>query len=311
MAELIYAGDGGAFKVCGTCREIKSLREFARKKSTIDGLRNACKACENAPRRDGAPVGAIISCEDCGMALVKTGPGKKICGDCARLRVNQMSLEHHRRKKKESGGRFVGDVIACIDCGADVVYEGGHHKRCAPCQKLFRDNRHFHEKGAEPAHKPRGELISCENCGTIFPRRAYNNKFCGAECYRIAGAEFKKETRARHREKRQSDPHYILSCRISQGMRASLKRGKDGYHWEDLVGYSREQLAESLERQFLPGMSWDNMPEWEIDHIVPKSRFRYETYDCDEFRAAWAITNLRPLWAEDNRKKHAKLIYMI
>lgn len=94
---------------------------------------------------------------------------------------------------------------------------------------------------------------------------------------------------------------------ISRGLVA----GKSGKSWRDLVDYSLEDLVRHLERQFLPGMSWENRSEWHIDHIVPKSSFEFSTADCDGFKAAWALTNLRPLWASDNVRKQAKQIYLI
>jgi hypothetical protein len=53
-------------------------------------------------------------------------------------------------------------------------------------------------------------------------------------------------------------------------------------------------------------MGWHNLPQWHIDHIIPLSSFRFETAHDPEFKAAWALTNLRPIWAVDNLRKHAK-----
>lgn len=81
--------------------------------------------------------------------------------------------------------------------------------------------------------------------------------------------------------------------------------GKGGGHWEELVGYSLAELAAHIERQFSRGMSWSNMGKWHIDHIVPLSHFKFDSPADPEFRAAWALTNLRPVWASENIRKHA------
>jgi len=83
------------------------------------------------------------------------------------------------------------------------------------------------------------------------------------------------------------------------------KRGesKGGRSWERLVGYTRDELVRHIERQFLKGMSWKNMGRWHIDHIVPLSLFQYATAEDPEFRLAWAMTNLRPLWSRENISK--------
>ena len=49
------------------------------------------------------------------------------------------------------------------------------------------------------------------------------------------------------------------------------------------------------------------MGEWHIDHIVPLASFVIAGPDDPELRRAWALTNLRPLWAKDNMRKGAKV----
>ncbi|MEQ1901858.1 MAG: hypothetical protein ABL866_14140 [Devosia sp.] len=98
---------------------------------------------------------------------------------------------------------------------------------------------------------------------------------------------------------------------MSQLVRAGLGAQKGGRTWESLVGYSVRDLAKHLERQFLPGMTWQNMGDWEIDHIVPRATFSYRSVDDPDFRACWAMNNLRPLWADQNRSKSAKRLFLI
>ena len=50
----------------------------------------------------------------------------------------------------------------------------------------------------------------------------------------------------------------------------------------------------------------DNDPTtwvWQLDHIIPHSRFPYATMDCQEPRDCWALENLRPLSAKQNVKE--------
>ena len=54
-------------------------------------------------------------------------------------------------------------------------------------------------------------------------------------------------------------------------------------------------------------MTWDNYGEyWHIDHIKPQSLFNFESFEDDEFKECWALDNLQPLSAEENRKKSNK-----
>lgn len=98
---------------------------------------------------------------------------------------------------------------------------------------------------------------------------------------------------------------------MSAGVRKAIREAKAGRRWEAVVGYTLGDLLAHLERQFLPGMSWDNFRDWEIDHIVPRSAFSFETEDDPEFKACWALTNLRPLWAKANRRKSGKRLFLV
>lgn len=98
---------------------------------------------------------------------------------------------------------------------------------------------------------------------------------------------------------------------MSTAIRLSLTGGKGRRKWESLVGYSVEELKTHIERQFLRGMSWVNMADWHIDHIVPKSSFTYSSPEDESFKACWALTNLRPLWAKDNLSKSDARTHLI
>lgn len=113
----------------------------------------------------------------------------------------------------------------------------------------------------------------------------------------------------RERNRRAESAGYRLAQRISAMVRAGLAvkgNPKARRPWQHLLGYTRDQLKRHIERQFHDGMSWDNAGQWEIDHIVPLALFKYESADDLEFRAAWALTNLRPLWMRANRTKGAR-----
>lgn len=75
-----------------------------------------------------------------------------------------------------------------------------------------------------------------------------------------------------------------------------------------LVGCSASQLVAYLQSQFLPGMTWDNRSEWHIDHIKPCAAF--DLTKTEEQRRCFHFTNLQPLWAEDNLRKSAKLLWI-
>jgi hypothetical protein len=122
------------------------------------------------------------------------------------------------------------------------------------------------------------------------------------------------KTKARQRrryEKLRLCPMHKLHARISSNVRQSLTHGKKGATSYELIGYSKDQLVVHLERQFLPKMGWHNISQWHIDHIVPLASFKFDSAEDDGFKAAWALTNLRPVWAAINLRKHARREFLL
>jgi hypothetical protein len=96
---------------------------------------------------------------------------------------------------------------------------------------------------------------------------------------------------------------------IRSGIHSTIVRGsKDRRHWEDLVGYTIDQLKKHLEKLFTPEMTWENYGTvWEIDHKIPIAAFNFQKPDDLDFRLCWTLRNLQPLGVAENRVKHDKI----
>lgn len=115
-----------------------------------------------------------------------------------------------------------------------------------------------------------------------------------------------KDREALRNARRRSTVAGRLRNRISSMVYHTLRRagsGKASKSWTELLAFTPEELIVHLERQFTNGMSWENIGKWHVDHIVPLISFQIKEAGDSEFRAAWALTNLRPLWAEENIRK--------
>lgn len=112
-------------------------------------------------------------------------------------------------------------------------------------------------------------------------------------------------------EQRSANPKFRLKQAISAYLYWCLKGGKRGRRAEDILGFSIDELRCHLERQFTSGMTWDNYGQWHVDHILPVASFSFATPDDPGFRACWALTNLRPLWAKDNIRKSDNRLHLI
>lgn len=102
-----------------------------------------------------------------------------------------------------------------------------------------------------------------------------------------------------------------LKNRMSRRMRHALSNknlSKEWIHIFKLVGFSVEELKVHLESKFQVGMTWENIGDWHIDHVFPESKFNYKSFEDLEFKQCWSLSNLQPLWAEDNLKKGNKIL---
>lgn len=126
-----------------------------------------------------------------------------------------------------------------------------------------------------------------------------------------ANPDKRREAVNRWHRKNRLTPAGRLNNRIRNSLSQCLRPGRKSTSKSQLLGWTLDELKTHIERQFLKGMSWENMSEWHIDHIVPLSSFKFESHEDPEFRRAWALTNLRPLWAGDNIRKHAKVLTLL
>ena len=128
-------------------------------------------------------------------------------------------------------------------------------------------------------------------------------------------SEWEKKNHKRWREinnkanrKRRSTARGKLNHNMSTYVRRYLKEKKGERKWESILGYTVETLKKHLEKLFKEGMTWNNYGRgWHIDHKVPLAAFNFESSNDIDFKAAWALKNLQPLWAEENMKKHTML----
>lgn len=114
---------------------------------------------------------------------------------------------------------------------------------------------------------------------------------------------------AKVRKRRADNPMLRLNMRMSNGIGQAIRKGHRS--WRTMVDYTCAELMDHLERQFLPGMSWDNFGDWHIDHIIPIASFNFASPDDEEFKVCWALSNLRPLWKKENLSKSDKVLFLI
>lgn len=222
-------------------------------------------------------VGVFRDCAKCGDATEIVSVLQRYCKPC-RLDVTRVAVRGANRRRRERERRSRPAVfIKCSVCEAAVVRVSGMQRFCETCRRehYARDARARTRRwrAEHPAHKI--------------------------------------EARRYARERRKRSPTYAVAARMSASIYEALRLVKAGRSWETLVGYSLADLSRHLERQFDGRMQWNNYGSWHIDHIRPISSFHFASAEDQEFRDCWALTNLRPLWAENNLAKSGKRIFLL
>jgi len=116
--------------------------------------------------------------------------------------------------------------------------------------------------------------------------------------------EIRKRVSEYLKQLRKENPKFRLDQDMANYIRQSLEGKKAGRRWERLVGYTIEDLIKHLENQFDEKMNLGNYGSyWHVDHIRPKSLFRYTSPDDPKFKKCWALENLQPLEKIANLRK--------
>lgn len=79
----------------------------------------------------------------------------------------------------------------------------------------------------------------------------------------------------------------------------------NGKTLNERLGYTATQLKTHLIGLFKAGMTWEAVLDGRIhiDHIRPICKWEFTIREDHGFKACWDLSNLQPLWAEDNLKK--------
>lgn len=142
-----------------------------------------------------------------------------------------------------------------------------------------------------------GRCVECNSIDKIINR----DKILAQSKEYMRRPETRAKRRAYRLKRLEGRPDLVLLARMRAMLRACLTGSVKGVRGR--LGYTTDELKAHLERQFLKGMTWENMGEWEIDHIIPVSHFKFTSTDDPDFWLCWSLSNLRPLWRSDNRKK--------
>ena len=212
--------------------------------------------------------------------------GERSCGFCNKIFVP---------KQKHAPGKF---------CSASCRISFANTKRVwsDKSKRLIGiKNSVTHKGSSNPNYKGGGIECFCQECKKVFKvaqhaisTQKHSGKFCSHDCY--YSNRYKLAI---------PDEQIYLNKLFSRNLSRLLTKTQEttSTKWFSLVGYTLKDIRTHLESKFLFGMSWSNYGEWHVDHVKPRSFFRYTDPTSSQFKECWALSNLQPLWALDNLKK--------
>jgi len=120
---------------------------------------------------------------------------------------------------------------------------------------------------------------------------------------------YRKENREKIRlyflNRRRTDPEYKLMLRLRKRLSQLVNRDSRACSAKKLLGCPLPEFRQHIEKQFRPGMSWENHgPVWHLDHIKPCAKF--DLTDPEQQRECFHFSNFQPLFAAENLSKGAR-----
>jgi hypothetical protein len=184
----------------------------------------------------------------------------------------------------------------CSKCGEekyicefrkDITKKDGHRPECKQCVRKFESDYR--------KNNPNSNSLRLKEFFTKNPEKRLE--------YR---KNYKPRKREQRKERRKIDPLFVITNNLRSRIykfliTLNIKKNNTTF---EIVGCSPQELKEHLEKQFVPGMSWENRAEWHIDHIIPLSSAKTE----EELYKLCHYTNLQPLWVEENLQKSNKVL---
>jgi hypothetical protein len=308
-------------KICKSCKQEKPLEDFGESKKYQYNRHYDCRVCQKAKNRQ----------------WYENNLEKAKAKSAERYSKVRVAKAEERKKKEESllAEEMVRTTKFCSACQQDKpktdfspskTHKYGLHCWCNPCKK--QKHNEWCVKNKKTLKKKRAEKYALDKEVVKEKRKQYHelnkeeiNKrrreqyFSNLEKRQEIleqNREYRKKNknklrdkdREKERRKLKTDPKFKVDLRMGSAIWGDLKfrkTSKKGKSWQMLAGYTKDDLMAHLQSKFKEGVTWDNYGSyWHIDHIVPKSWFKYTSAEDPEFRRCWSLENLQPLEAKLN-----------
>ena len=183
---------------------------------------------------------------------------------------------------------------ALTEFSKDSEKRDGLQTRCKVCQKAY--NKKWQQSNPEKVNAKARKWAQNNREKKNASQRKRNKR-----------PEYKKKRRARENKQYHTDPLYRIKKILRARLRHALKGKNKSAKTMTLLGCSYTHAKDHLEKQFLPGMTWENQGKWHIDHMMPCASF--DLSDPEQQRRCCHYTNLQPMWGTENISKGDNILY--
>lgn len=278
-------------------------------------------------------MGCAVTIRLCKLCTVPVGKGKSFCQDCKKKKARSYYAQIKPEKLQYQAKK-------CEKCDKEFIPVARHQLCCSKRCKDYKNKLKYSLKAKEAVRvwriKNREKLItqrkaSRQGKGVLMYRQWYAACTRGKKSYTGSLEEYayhleRRAVEAREKKvyiprpkpapkytgmtdaevwkhKYRNNPTFNVWERHRNQFKKWFKGERRSNTIARTVGYSRDELRQHIERQFVDGMGWHNAGQWHIDHIKPKNLF--DPSDPEQVAQCWSMQNLRPLWGSDNcRRPH-------
>lgn len=260
------------------------------------------------------------------FSLIKSrNKHKAVCKQCDRDRRKE------NRKRRSKTPCLNLEFKLCNSCNKDLginnfYYIPSDRTYTGSCKKCRRDKRLARQKSNKAKideiknklSNTKKSCITCKEFLDVSDDNFYFNVSSGIYINVCKKCCAKRKRKYKNNRKK-TDTSYRLRLHISATITTSLRNHnsnkKNGKSCFKFINYNVKQLKVHLESQFENWMTWSNWgvynPKtwddndqstwtWQIDHIIPQSKFSFTSMEDDSFKECWALENLRPYSAKQN-----------
>lgn len=262
-------------KICNKCKVEKDKGDFYKGKRLKDGLQSICKSCDKNYREDNK---------------IAIAHNKKLYYENHKDEILQYHKDYYKNNRD------------------DIIFIQKEYRKNNK-NKIVDNNIIYYKKNKTNIDLKNKEYYKNNKERLIAVQKEY---------YLNHKDEIDNYRREYYKNRMKNDLLFKIKRRVSnQIWRSLFKNGssKDNKSICDFLPYSIEELKLHLENKFDFWMNWNNYGKyvvenwndndtttwkWQIDHIIPHSKFKYISMENQEFKDCWALSNLRPYSAKQN-----------